>query len=1000
MKRMLINAMQLEEMRVALVDGQKLYDLDIESPGHEQKKANIYKGKITRVEPSLEAAFVDYGAERHGFLPIKEISREYFTDGYVYKGRPSIKDAVKEGQEVIVQIDKEERGNKGAALTTFISLAGSYLVLMPNNPNAGGISRRIEGDDRTQLKEALNAIKVPKGMGRIVRTAGTGKSAEELEWDLKVLLNRWDAIKSVADSHPAPVLIHQESNVIVRAIRDYLRRDVGEILIDNKAIFEEAKEHISRVRPDFVNRVKRYEGEVPLFNHYQIESQIESAFMREVRLPSGGSIVIDPTEALTSIDINSARATKGGDIEETALQTNLEAADEIARQLRLRDLGGLVVIDFIDMTPVKNQREVENRFREAVRQDRAKIQIGRISRFGLLEMSRQRIRPSLGESSTHICPRCNGQGTIRDTESLALSILRLLEEEALKENTNEVRAEVPVSVAAYLLNEKRVSLNKVEKRHQVRIVIIPNQYMETPHYEVNRVRPVEQTDEPSYSLATAQPSPVYQPRVHSQEQSQEQPVLKGFAPIEPAPVSKTEQTANASQSWFSRLMKKLFAASSEQPEQASTQTASPAPVAKPKTEQSSNSEQLRKTRENRNRRQNRSKQNGDTNKTKKQEGSSQTQGSANTKKPTAVKDDKSAQNQKKNAANKPANKQRTSVTDDKKLNVEKPQQNKPQQNTAAEEVVKPRRQQRRMHRKIRMQEVVKDVEQSIEVTKTEIADTTIVAEQVQQPAATVEQNQVVESVEVETTVEQAAAQVDVNKEQSVESLDAAEPAVEAQKDSNEADEVVTGDSEPTKAEDESQTKPKRRRRRNTQSPHAGERKRFSDLPKADIENSSEADEKSTPVQSEINSVEADLVKKEQSSLEEEPVTEPAPTPEQQDEAEAIAPVQPKVTDDEADVNAEANLQVTQSDNVANEPQVVSEDVVQQSEQKNAPVTKGSVGGAKGHAFAPMTKPKPAEVTQITIEAQPYDRPNLVHSGRQAGIDGASNWVNAPMQKTM
>ncbi|WP_080260666.1 ribonuclease E, partial [Vibrio parahaemolyticus] len=440
MKRMLINATQKEELRVALVDGQRLFDLDIESPGHESKKANIYKGRITRIEPSLEAAFVDYGAERHGFLPLKEIAREYFPEGYTYQGRPSIKEVLTEGQEVIVQVEKEERGSKGAALTTFISLAGSYLVLMPNNPRAGGISRRIEGDERTQLKAALSTLELPQGMGLIVRTAGVGKSAEELEWDLNVLLNHWSAIKGAADSNPAPFLIHQESNVIVRAIRDYLRRDIGEILIDSNTIYERAKEHIQLVRPDFINRVKKYEGEVPLFSHYQIESQIESAFQREVRLPSGGSIVIDPTEALTSIDINSARATKGGDIEETALNTNLEAADEIARQLRLRDLGGLVVIDFIDMTPVRHQREVENRLREAVRLDRARVQIGRISRFGLLEMSRQRLSPSLAEASHHICPRCRGTGVVRDNESLALSVLRLIEEEALKDNTAQVLA--------------------------------------------------------------------------------------------------------------------------------------------------------------------------------------------------------------------------------------------------------------------------------------------------------------------------------------------------------------------------------------------------------------------------------------------------------------------------------------------------------------------------------------------------------------------------------
>ena len=501
MKRMLINATQKEELRVALVDGQRLFDLDIESPGHEQKKANIYKGKITRVEPSLEAAFVDYGAERHGFLPLKEIAREYFPDDYVFQGRPNIRDILSEGQEVIVQVNKEERGNKGAALTTFVSLAGSYLVIMPNNPRAGGISRRIEGDERTELKEALSSLDVPEGVGLIVRTAGVGKSPEELQWDLKVLLHHWEAIKQASQNRPAPFLIHQESDVIVRAIRDYLRRDIGEILIDSPKVFEKAKEHIKLVRPDFINRVKLYQGEVPLFSHYQIESQIESAFQREVRLPSGGSIVIDVTEALTAIDINSARSTRGGDIEETALNTNLEAADEIARQLRLRDLGGLVVIDFIDMTPVRHQREVENRIRDAVRQDRARIQISRISRFGLLEMSRQRLSPSLGESSHHICPRCQGTGKVRDNESLSLSILRLIEEEALKENTKQVHTIVPVQIASYLLNEKRKAISNIEKRHNVDIIVAPNEAMETPHFSVFRLRDGEEVNELSYNLA-------------------------------------------------------------------------------------------------------------------------------------------------------------------------------------------------------------------------------------------------------------------------------------------------------------------------------------------------------------------------------------------------------------------------------------------------------------------------------------------------------------------
>ncbi|WP_199454903.1 ribonuclease E [Vibrio owensii] len=574
MKRMLINATQKEELRVALVDGQRLFDLDIESPGHESKKANIYKGRITRIEPSLEAAFVDYGAERHGFLPLKEIAREYFPEGYTYQGRPSIKEVLTEGQEVIVQVEKEERGSKGAALTTFISLAGSYLVLMPNNPRAGGISRRIEGDERTQLKAALSTLELPQGMGLIVRTAGVGKSAEELEWDLNVLLNHWGAIKGAADSNPAPFLIHQESNVIVRAIRDYLRRDIGEILIDSNTIYERAREHIQLVRPDFISRVKKYEGEVPLFSHYQIESQIESAFQREVRLPSGGSIVIDPTEALTSIDINSARATKGGDIEETALNTNLEAADEIARQLRLRDLGGLVVIDFIDMTPVRHQREVENRLREAVRLDRARVQIGRISRFGLLEMSRQRLSPSLAEASHHICPRCSGTGVVRDNESLALSVLRLIEEEALKDNTAQVLAVVPVPIASYLLNEKRRSVNHIERIQEVKITVVPNSDMETPHFEVIRVREGEEFDLLSYLLpkkleAMKEAEGKEPAEADIKPKRIEEPVLKGFAApaqtapapsatSKPAPAAKKKEVVQEEKpGLFSRLFKAI-----------------------------------------------------------------------------------------------------------------------------------------------------------------------------------------------------------------------------------------------------------------------------------------------------------------------------------------------------------------------------------------------------------------------------------------------------------
>ena len=502
MKRMLINATHSEELRVALVDGQKLYDLDIESLARDQKKSNIYKGKITRVEPSLEAAFVDFGGNRHGFLPLKEISREYFSKSRSEtKGRVNIADVLKEGQEIIVQVDKEERGTKGAALTTFYSLAGRYMVLMPNNPRAGGISRRIEGDERDDLKDALATLEIPKDMGAIIRTAGVGRTAEELQWDLKYLLQLAEAIK-IASERPSPFLIYQEGDVITRAVRDYMRDDIGEILIDTDDAFEQANSFVSQVMPHLTSRVKRYTSDVPLFNRYQIEGQIESAFQREVRLPSGGSVVIDPTEALVSIDINSARATKGSDIEETALNTNLEAADEICRQLRLRDIGGLVVIDFIDMSSTKNQRAVENRVRDALEVDRAKIQVGRISRFGLLEMSRQRLRPSLREISHILCPRCEGLGTIRDIESSALAILRLIQEEALKDSSAEIRAFLPVPVAAFVLNEKRQMIADIETHNDVRLVVVPSAEMQTPHYRVERLRNNDvESDEASYTIS-------------------------------------------------------------------------------------------------------------------------------------------------------------------------------------------------------------------------------------------------------------------------------------------------------------------------------------------------------------------------------------------------------------------------------------------------------------------------------------------------------------------
>ncbi|SFU90367.1 ribonuclease E [Halomonas korlensis] len=500
MKRMLINATQPEELRVALVDGQRLYDLDIESGAREQKKANIYRGKITRVEPSLEAAFVDFGADRHGFLPLKEISSEYFLKEV--SGRPSIKEVLKEGQEVIVQVDKEERGNKGAALTTFISLAGRFLVLMPNNPKAGGISRRIEGEERSQLKEAMNQLAVPDKMGLIVRTAGIGRSPEELQWDLDYLVQVWESITAEAGKQPAPFLIYRESNVIIRAMRDYLRQDIGEVLIDSEQVHQEALAFIRQVMPSYQQKIKLYVDEVPLFSRFQIESQIETAYEREVKLPSGGSIVIDHTEALVSIDINSARATRGSDIEETALQTNLEASDEIARQLRLRDIGGLVVIDFIDMSPARNQRDVENRMRDALKLDRARVQIGRISRFGLMEMSRQRLRPSLGETSGVVCPRCDGQGTIRDVRSISLSIMRLIEEEAMKERSAQIRAILPVPVATYLLNEKRKVLAEIERRQDVRVMVLPNPDMDTPHYDVQRLRDDHMDEEGTAPLSS------------------------------------------------------------------------------------------------------------------------------------------------------------------------------------------------------------------------------------------------------------------------------------------------------------------------------------------------------------------------------------------------------------------------------------------------------------------------------------------------------------------
>ena len=574
---MLINATHSEELRVALVDGQQLYDLDIEHRTREQKKANIYKGKITRIEPSLEAAFIDYGAERHGFLPLKEISRDYFCKNpRDIQGRFKIKDVVKEGQEIIVQVDKEERGNKGAALTSFISLAGRYLVLMPNNPRAGGISRRIEGEERTQLKEALNSVTVPEGMGIIVRTAGLGRNSEELQWDLDYLIQLWDAIKKAADERPSPFLIYQESNVIIRAIRDYLRQDIGEVLIDNESVFNEAKDFITQVIPHYKDKLNLYQDNIPLFNRYQIESQIETAFQREVKLPSGGSIVIDHTEALVSIDINSARATKGSDIEETALNTNLEAADEIARQLRLRDIGGLLVIDFIDMSPARNQKAVENRMRDNLVADRARVQVGRISRFGLMELSRQRLRPSLGETSGVVCPRCNGQGTIRDVESLGLSIVRLIEEEALKERTGRIQAQLPVAVATYLLNEKRDVVFDIERRLGTQIILVPNPNLDTPHFELTRLRSDQIPHEEhnlSYELLSTAHEIEEVSRTQETTVTREEPAVGMIKPSTQVPPNSRKTSENGS--GFMKRIGSLFGLSQDKP------ASRPAPQAEP-----------------------------------------------------------------------------------------------------------------------------------------------------------------------------------------------------------------------------------------------------------------------------------------------------------------------------------------------------------------------------------------------------------------------------------
>ena len=548
MKRILINATHEEELRVAMIDGQRLFDLDIAVPSREQKKGNIYKGKITRVEPSLEAVFVEYGSERQGFLPLKDISNTYFKPRKNSKegesnGRINVQDVLSVGQELIVQVEKEERGNKGAALTTMISLAGRYLVLMPNSPRAGGISRRIEGDERTELQEALRSLEVPEGMGMIVRTAGVGKQTEELQWDLEYLVQLWTAIDKAAVERSAPFLVYQESNIIIRALRDYLRKDIGEILVDSPEVYQTGYDFMRMVMPHELSKFKLYEDKVPLFTRYQIESQIETAFGHEVRLPSGGALVIDPTEALISIDVNSARANKGGDIEETAFNTNLEAAEEIARQLRLRDLGGLVVIDFIDMGPSRHQREVENRIRDHLKVDRARVQVGRISRFGLLEMSRQRIRPSLGDAHAEVCPRCSGLGHIRGVESLGLAVLRLLEEEASRERMSQLVVQLPVSVATFMLNEKRVQLEAIERRHSVKLLLIPNPHMNTPHYDIERLKEGSEKHEVSHHLMEKPEQEM--PEVLKEKPTFEQAAVTGVSPAAPAPVRTEEKQAVA-----------------------------------------------------------------------------------------------------------------------------------------------------------------------------------------------------------------------------------------------------------------------------------------------------------------------------------------------------------------------------------------------------------------------------------------------------------------------
>ncbi|CAM3653072.1 Ribonuclease E [Vibrio aerogenes CECT 7868] len=986
MKRMLINATQKEELRVALVDGQRLFDLDIESPGYESKKANIYKGRITRVEPSLEAAFVDYGAERHGFLPLKEVSKEYFPEGYTYQGRPSIKEVLSEGQEVIIQIEKEERGSKGAALTTFISLAGSYLVLMPNNPRAGGISRRIEGDERTQLKEALSSLDLPQGMGLIVRTAGVGKSAEELDWDLNVLLNHWNAIKQAANSNPAPFLIHQESNVIVRAIRDYLRRDIGEILIDSNTIYERALSHIRLVRPDFINRVKRYEGEVPLFSHYQIESQIESAFQREVRLPSGGSIVIDPTEALTSIDINSARSTKGGDIEETALNTNLEAADEIARQLRLRDLGGLVVIDFIDMTPVRHQREVENRLRDAVRMDRARVQIGRISRFGLLEMSRQRLSPSLAEASHHICPRCSGTGVVRDNESLALSVLRLIEEEALKDNTSQVLAVVPVSIASYLLNEKRRSVNHIERIQDVKITVVPNSDMETPHFEVIRIREGEEQDILSYlvpkrldDIRETENKEITE--VEVKPKRIEEPVLKGFAaspasassatPVAPQPSQPEQQPG-----FISRALKaigRFFSGSSDVPE--TKEENDKKPEQKRQTEQPEGHNKPRRNRDRNNQRKKTRQPQTNANNKSETDGKKQSQPQPVTEKkqkPRRAKDDK--QN-KRNAS--------PQLAEEGQKIAQEAQAEKPEQKNKSS-VAKERRKQRKLTKKVRLQ------------TQEDLpSETNEVQSLPEQAVPAVNQAEADVTPAVETPATPVKPEADKDKEEGVK-----------QRRNRRSPRHLRANGQRRRRGRERRPNPFRLRKGGVASPEMAMGKvmpryglQTNSRPSAVEEHSSEKAKAYSAVRSGVAFPEMAMGKivirnsyaeTEQPAAEKPVLQATALSPASVTESESLVKEVPLET--VADVTLpEKTVSSTSSAQVKAEEKL-SEEVTKPVEQE-----KLLVKAVKGHAYSPMTKaPGNGEMSPISLEAAPFRQSRYQPKG--GGSHAATNQAGSDMTK--